>query len=106
MPDYIKAALVDDWENVTKNSQLVPLPHEFPVNTVLSEWFEHEKDKRPAGSPEADLLEEVVAGLRQYFDVSLGRILLYKFVKRERQKNTRLIATDSNDCNTLKSASQ
>ena len=78
MPDQIKATLVDDWENVTKNQQLVPLPHEHPVNAILAEYAEEEKKHRMAASPEADLLEEVVAGLKLYFEVALGRILLYR----------------------------
>ncbi|MCQ8205932.1 hypothetical protein NP569_26970, partial [Vibrio parahaemolyticus] len=30
VPDNLKAILVDDWENVTKNQQVVPLPHPHP----------------------------------------------------------------------------
>lgn len=78
MPDHLKAILVDDWENVTKNQQLVPLPSPHPVNSILADYLAYEKPKRQPGSAEADLLEEVIAGLKQYFDKSLGRILLYR----------------------------
>lgn len=80
VPDHIKAILVDDWENVTKNNQLVPLPAEKPVNQMLDDWFEFEKPRRQIGSAQADILEEVVAGMKEYFEKCLGRILLYKFV--------------------------
>lgn len=78
IPDHIKAILVDDWENVTKNQQLVPLPSAHPVNSILDEYLEYEMPKRQAGSAQADILEEVIAGLKDYFDKCLGRILLYR----------------------------
>lgn len=79
IPDYIKAILVDDWENVTKNQQLVPLPSEQPVNKILDNYFEEEVNKRDSLSAQK-ILEEVVAGLKEYFDKCLGRILLYRSV--------------------------
>ena len=82
-PDNLKSLLVDDWENVTKSLQLVPLPSKTPVNTILDTYFEEEKGKRRLGSAEADLLEEVVAGVKEYFDKALGRILLYRFEREQ-----------------------
>ncbi|KAJ8123062.1 hypothetical protein ONZ43_g900 [Nemania bipapillata] len=79
IPDVIKALLVDDWENVTKNMQLVPLPHPKPVTKILEDYSTYEMPKRTAGSSHADILEETLSGLKEYFDKSLGRILLYKF---------------------------
>lgn len=78
IPDHIKAILVDDWENVTKNQQLVPLPSAHPVNSILNDYLEFEMPKRLPGSAHADILEEVVAGLKEYFEKCLGRILLYR----------------------------
>jgi hypothetical protein len=78
VPDHIKAILVDDWENVTKNLQLVPLPAAKPVNLILNDYLQYEKPRRQAGSAQADILDEVVAGLKEYFEKCLGRILLYR----------------------------
>jgi mortality factor 4-like protein 1 len=78
IPDHIKAMLVDDWENVTKSLQLVPLPSAHPVNSILKDYLEQEKPKRTEGSAEADILDEVIAGLKEYFEKCLGRILLYR----------------------------
>jgi hypothetical protein len=78
IPDHLKAILVDDWENVTKNQQLVPLPSAHPVNQILADYLAFEKPKRIAGSAQADILEEIVAGLKEYFEKCLGRILLYR----------------------------
>lgn len=83
IPDHLKAILVDDWENVTKNLSLVPLPSKHPVNEILDAYWDEEKGKRRYGSAEADLLEEVVAGVREYFEKCLGRILLYRFEREQ-----------------------
>ncbi|KAL2040851.1 hypothetical protein N7G274_006309 [Stereocaulon virgatum] len=83
VPDHLKALLVDDWENVTKNLSLVPLPSDHPVNEILNTYFDEEKHKRRLGSAEADLLEEVVAGCKDYFEKCIGRILLYRFERQQ-----------------------
>ena len=62
---------------------LVPLPSEHPVNGILTTYFEEEKHKRRLGSAEADLLEEVVAGCKEYFEKCVGRILLYRFERQQ-----------------------
>ncbi len=78
MPDHLKATLVDDWENVTKYQQLVPLPHRAPVEVVLDDYLTFERPRREEGSASLDILEETIAGLREYFNKCLGRILLYR----------------------------
>lgn len=78
VPDHVQAMLVDDWENITKNNQLVPLPHGKPVTMILDNYLAIEKPNRLAGSASLDILEEVVAGLREYFEKALSRILLYR----------------------------
>ncbi|KAH6682976.1 MRG-domain-containing protein [Halenospora varia] len=83
IPDHIKALLVDDWENVTKNQQLVPLPSAHPVNSILDDYYNYEMPRRIAGSAQADILEEVIAGLKDYFEKCLGRILLYRFERNQ-----------------------
>ncbi|CZS87985.1 hypothetical protein WAI453_000374 [Rhynchosporium graminicola] len=83
VPDHIKAILVDDWENVTKNQQLVPLPAAYSVNKILDDYLDFETSKRQTGSATADILDEVVAGLREYFEKTLGRILLYRFERSQ-----------------------
>ena len=80
VPDHIQAMLVDDWENITKNNQLVPLPHTNPVTKILEEYLAHEKPQREEGSASMDILEEVIAGFREYFEKALSRILLYRYV--------------------------
>ena len=38
IPDILKLQLVDDWENVTKNNQLVSLPRKPNVRDLLEEY--------------------------------------------------------------------
>lgn len=83
IPDHLKGLLVDDWENVTKQLQLVPLPHPHPVSAILAAYTATEMPKRRPGSADADILEEVVQGVREYFDKCLGRILLYRFERQQ-----------------------
>ncbi|KAF2658367.1 NuA4 histone acetyltransferase complex, Eaf3/MRG15 subunit [Lophiostoma macrostomum CBS 122681] len=83
MPDRLKSLLVDDWENITKNLQLVQLPSNKPAGVILDEFFEATKTHRRLTSAEADILEEVVQGLKEYFNKSLGRLLLYRFERAQ-----------------------
>ena len=82
VPDVLKAYLVDDWENVTKNQQLVPLPRDPTVSQIL-EKYRASVPKKRAGSAEADIFDEIIAGLKLYFDKSLGTILLYRFERQQ-----------------------
>ncbi|KAM0325304.1 hypothetical protein ACHAQA_007289 [Verticillium albo-atrum] len=79
VPDHVKGILVDDWENVTRNNQLVPLPHKQPVDQIIQDYLEYERPSRDPESPHVDILEETMAGLKEYFEKSLSRILLYRF---------------------------
>lgn len=82
IPDSLKAYLVDDWENVTKNQQLVPLPRDPAVKQILQKYRASVPKKR-AGSAESDIFDEIIAGLKLYFDKSLGTMLLYRFERQQ-----------------------
>lgn len=79
VPDHLKALLVDDWENITKNQQLVPIPHEHPVTEIINDYLEHERPQRLPGSAQLTILEETMSGMKTYFDMAIGRVLLYRF---------------------------
>ena len=87
MPDNLKSLLVDDWENVTKNQQVVALPAKRSVNQILEDYSEAEKPKRTS-SADLDVLEEIIMGIKEYFDKALDKILLYRF-EREQYRNLR-----------------
>lgn len=77
-PEPIKSSLVDDWENVTKNLQLVPLPHpRATIADIFAEYHALEEAKR-TNPTDRQLLDEVIKGFEEYFNRCLGRILLYR----------------------------
>ncbi|CAG7953962.1 unnamed protein product [Penicillium salamii] len=83
MPDNLKSLLVDDWEQVTKNQCVVALPAKISVRQILKDWHEEEETKRSGSSADEDVLEEVVAGLQEYFDKCLDKILLYRHERHQ-----------------------
>ncbi|KAK5729540.1 Esa1p-associated factor [Elasticomyces elasticus] len=83
MPDALKSILVDDWEKVTKEQKLAPVPATVPASLFLDNYQDQERYQRRPNSADADILEEVVAGVKEYFNKSLGRILLYRFERQQ-----------------------
>ncbi|KAF1809102.1 mortality factor 4-like protein-like protein 1 [Eremomyces bilateralis CBS 781.70] len=83
MPDSLKILLVDDWESVTKDNHLVSLPSATPASIIIDRYFQYESRKRPNPSADLDLLEEVIQGLKEYFNKTLGRMLLYRFERQQ-----------------------
>ncbi|KAF2214604.1 hypothetical protein CERZMDRAFT_110225 [Cercospora zeae-maydis SCOH1-5] len=79
IPDVLKSILVDDWEKVTKEQKLVQIPASTSITRFLDDYQQSESVHRRAGSADADILEEVIAGMKEYFNKCLGRILLYRF---------------------------
>ena len=67
------------------NLQLVPLPRKPTVSEILKTYGAAERATRPkrAGTAEADIFEEVISGIKQYFDRCLGNILLYRFERQQ-----------------------
>ncbi|KAI9505207.1 MRG-domain-containing protein [Coemansia spiralis] len=82
IPNALKAQLVDDWERITKDKLLVPLPRDPSVAQMLMQYQESRraaKDKRKGAHRDDEIVDEVIDGLKVYFDRALGNILLYRF---------------------------
>ncbi|PPQ71165.1 hypothetical protein CVT26_011026 [Gymnopilus dilepis] len=80
VPEVLKAILVDDWEAVTKNQQLVTLPREPNVRDVLAGFAEYVRTTNLPHLKEPKLvIQTVIDGLTVYFDRALGSNLLYRF---------------------------
>lgn len=81
VPEVLKAALVDDWEAVTKNGQLVILPRQPCVDDLLMEFREHilSLGSSSAPSKREENLPQFLIGIKTYFEQALGTSLLYRF---------------------------
>ncbi|ORY33051.1 chromatin modification-related protein EAF3 [Naematelia encephala] len=84
IPDALKLQLVDDWENVTKNNQLVTLPRRPNVRDLLEEYRNYVNDTKKDRTARATaLLSEIISGITLYFDKALGNNLLYRFERAQ-----------------------
>ncbi|KAH7903000.1 MRG domain-containing protein [Hygrophoropsis aurantiaca] len=81
VPEVLKVLLVDDWEAVTKNSQLVTLPRSPTVVEILQQFKDYilAQGKSTTLKDPQLILPTIVSGLQVYFDRSLGANLLYRF---------------------------
>ena len=85
-PASLKKLLVSDWERVTKEGEVLQLPHKHPVKTILEAHVEAHEQKA-----ERETVGAVVDSLRQYFDQALPQVLLYQ---QEAAQSKRLLKHD------------
>jgi len=81
LPQALKLRLIEEWEHISREKTLVPLPREPNINTLLDDFIQAKAKK----STHERLYVEVCDGLRSYFNQALGSILLYKFERRQFQ---------------------
>ncbi|TFK62898.1 MRG-domain-containing protein, partial [Pluteus cervinus] len=80
LPELLKAQLVDDWECLAKNNQLVTLHRNPTVVGLLAEFAAYiTRTKPPHLRDPALVVPTIVSELQVYFDRSLGANLLYRF---------------------------
>ncbi|KAH0511876.1 Mortality factor 4-like protein 2 [Microtus ochrogaster] len=80
LPQDLKSCLVEDWELINKHKQLFQLPAEKNVDTILEEYVTFVKSQGKADNSEYSV-DELVYGIREYFNKMLGTQLLYQFEK-------------------------
>ncbi|XP_048734660.1 mortality factor 4-like protein 1 isoform X2 [Ostrea edulis] len=76
IPEELKPWLVDDWDLITRQKQVVSLPCKTTVDNILDDYV---RTKSAKVSANKDAIVEVTQGIREYFNVMLGTQLLYKF---------------------------
>jgi len=91
IPGSLKKQLVNDWEWVTRDKKLVNLPKKkHSVTSIMEEYLNSKK--RPAAAQK--ITDEVVTGIKQYFDRAVGRVLLYKFERPQFKELSELKQTN------------
>lgn len=75
--------------------KVVPLPTPYPVSKLLDLYQQEELANRK-NETEVDVLNEVVAGMREYFEKAATRILLYPHEREQyRWYRARMAKDDS-----------
>lgn len=92
----LKSILVDDWEMITWQNLMVSLPSKTPLNQLLDDYNVFQSSSINPGTVQAAVLEELTQGMREYFNLALGRILLYKQERRQYMEWRKRI-NDKND---------
>lgn len=69
----LQRQIVDDFEFVTKERRLVPLPRQPSVQQILHKWVNARRQSTDKAT------REVAEGIQTYFDAALPKILLYRF---------------------------
>ncbi|KAL2315220.1 Chromatin modification-related protein eaf3 [Schizosaccharomyces pombe] len=82
VPDVLKLWLVDDWENITKNQQLIAIPRNPTVRAAIAA-FRESKISHLNNEIDVDVFEQAMAGLVIYFNKCLGNMLLYRFERQQ-----------------------
>ncbi|CAH6866857.1 mortality factor 4-like protein 2 [Phodopus roborovskii] len=78
IPEELKPWLLEDWDLVTRQKQLFHLPAQKNVDAILEEYANCKKSQGNVDNKEY-AVNEVVGGIKEYFNVMLGTQLLYKF---------------------------
>ncbi|EGG11418.1 uncharacterized protein MELLADRAFT_102366 [Melampsora larici-populina 98AG31] len=75
----LKLQQVDNWEAVRWKNQVVTLPRNLTVSMIFQEYETYESKSKTL-SISKNLLHEVLAGIKVYFDKALGHYLLYRYL--------------------------
>lgn len=77
IPPALQRQAVDDFEFVTKEQRLVPIPRDLTVQDLLHKWVNNRRQSTDKAT------REVAEGLQTFFDACLPRLLLYRFERQQ-----------------------
>ncbi|XP_027288987.1 mortality factor 4-like protein 2 [Cricetulus griseus] len=80
LPSVLKACLVEDWDLVNKQKQLFQLPAEKNIDYILANYVTFVKSQGKSDNREYSV-DELVYGIREYFNNILSTQLLCQFEK-------------------------
>jgi len=76
IPLPLRKKLVDDWAFITCQKYLLALPRNPTVANILDQYLASDHIK-------PNKFEEIIPGIRSYFDKVLGTLLLYRFERHQ-----------------------
>ncbi|XP_033209807.1 mortality factor 4-like protein 1 isoform X2 [Belonocnema kinseyi] len=88
IPDELKLLLVEESEALMKNKKLPSLPMRITVEKILNDFVEFQETGDMNDSSRESALE-VTKGIREYFNLTLGLQLLYKWERLQFEDITR-----------------
>eukprot|EP00088_Acartia_fossae_P005835 TRINITY_DN1263_c0_g1_i4.p1 TRINITY_DN1263_c0_g1~~TRINITY_DN1263_c0_g1_i4.p1 ORF type:complete len:374 (-),score=85.70 TRINITY_DN1263_c0_g1_i4:182-1303(-) len=98
IPDELKSYIVDDWEQITRHRNLCLLPAKLTVHQLLENYASAKTHKSSDSKNNKEkAIQEVTAGVREYFNVMLPSQLLYKHERPQfdqlKREDPNLVAT-------------
>ncbi|XP_065911948.1 mortality factor 4-like protein 1 isoform X2 [Dysidea avara] len=90
----LQKKLLESADNICKHNKLLKLPAAMTVNKILDQFLE-ENRQTDVPRAQAGTLEELAAGIKQYFNLTLGTQLLYK---QEKQQFKELTGVTPSEC--------
>ncbi|KAI5705253.1 hypothetical protein M8J75_013352 [Diaphorina citri] len=83
IPDSLRTWLVDDWDTINNKNKLHQIPAKTSVDEIFESYLKHKANSKQMSGAKGKTVTEMVAGLKEYFNVMLGSQLLYQAERRQ-----------------------
>jgi mortality factor 4-like protein 1 len=81
IPDSLKQILVNDWDLI-RQKKLIRLPQKVTVDRIFNDYLKHKISTKLSASKQSSITE-AISGIKEFFNVTIGTQLLYKFEKNQ-----------------------